>query len=227
MRNRNSSNQRAWLGIFLVILGAYFLLRNFDLIPYYIPSYLFGWEAVFVIIGGSMIVTGRKEGFVFLTIGTFFLLDEIFYLPEFRFRDWWPLILVAIGVSIIMRRRDVMHRGVSPTDQDFLDDTAIFGGSEKSFTSQNFKGGKITAVFGGTEINLSEARLAEHEAVLDIFCMFGGHSFRVPNDWTVINESFVIFGGYSDNRPQAIRDPEKILRIKGSVIFGGAEIKAA
>jgi len=226
MRNRENSNHRAWLGVFLVLFGGYFLLRNFHLIPAFIPHYLFGWEMVVIIIGASMVLTGRREGFVFLLIGCFFLIDEIFYLPDFHFRDWWPLILVALGLSIILRRRDGAHRGIA-LDDDYLEDSAIFGGSEKSFTSKNFKGGKITAIFGGSEISFAQAELAEKEAVLDIFCMFGGSSFHVPDDWTVINESFVIFGGYSDNRSNTPRDPNKVLRIKGSVVFGGAEVKGA
>ncbi len=224
MRTQGHSNQRTWLGIFLVLIGAYFLLNNFDLIPDFIPYYLFGWEMIVIVIGASMIITGRKEGFIFLIIGAFFLIDEIFYIPDLRFRDWWPLILVAVGASIIFRRKDILNRGSENSD-DFLDDSSVFGGSEKSFTSRNFKGGRITAVFGGSEINFSKAELSEENAVMDLFCMFGGASFIVPDDWTVINESFVMFGGYSDNRSTAQRDPSKVLRIKGSVVFGGAEIK--
>lgn len=225
MRNHQNTNQRAWVGILLVLVGSYFLLNNFNLIPDFIPYYLFGWEMVIVIIGLSMIFTGRKEGFIFLLIGGFFLADEIFYIPDLRFRDWWPLILVALGVSIIIRRRDKAHLGINTIGDDYLEDSAIFGGSEKSFTSKQFKGGKITAIFGGSEISFAHADLVDSNVILDIFCMFGGVSLVVPNDWTVINESFVVFGGYSDNRPSSDRNPEKVLRIKGSVVFGGAEIE--
>jgi hypothetical protein len=66
------------------------------------------------------------------------------------------------------------------------------------------------------------------EIVIDILCIFGGNDIKVPRDWTIINESFVIFGGFKDKRPMATSISEasrKVLRIKGSVIFGGAEIK--
>ncbi len=225
-----NNNSKAWLGIVLVAMGGYFLLRNLDLIPSFLPYYLFGWEMIMIIIGGAMVVTGRREGFIFLAIGGFFLLPEIFYWPRFRIRDWWPLVLIVIGIAIVLRRREPVIRSAEDIDEDFVDDTSIFGGSEKSFSSKNFKGGKITSVFGGSTINFSETEIAEEGAVIDVFCLFGGNELIIPNDWTVVNESFVIFGGYADKRARSAteqNDPKKVLRIKGSVIFGGSEVKGA
>lgn len=177
-----------------------------------------------------MLATGKRGGIVFLAIGALFLIPEIFYLPYFEMRDWWPLILIIIGVSIFLRRRDDARRKVEDFDDSYFEDTAIFGGSEKSYTSQTLKGGKISAVFGGSEINFSDSKMDEDGAVIDILCMFGGSEITVPNDWTVINESFVIFGGYTDIRPRSaieMNDPNKVLRIKGLAMFGGAEVKGA
>lgn len=224
------NNSKTWLGIVLVVLGGYFLLRNLDLIPYFIPYYFFGWEMILIVIGGAMLTTGRKEGFIFLIIGGVFLLPDIFYLPRFRIRDWWPIVLIIIGVSIFLRRRDNVLRQAGDLDEDFIDDTSIFGGSEKSCSSKNFKGGKVTSIFGGSTINFSDAKMAQEGAVLDLFCLFGGNELIVPPDWTVVNESFVIFGGYADKRSKSTtekNDPKKILRIKGSIVFGGSEIKGA
>ena len=225
--SNEEKNQKTWLGITLVAIGAYFLLRNLDLIPYFIPRYLFGWEMVFVIIGGSMLATRRREGFIFLAIGGFFLLHEIFYWA-FHVRDWWPLVLIIIGISIFLRKRDNLGRTQSTDDNDFFEDTSIFGGSEKSFTSQNFKGGKVTSIFGGSNIDFSNAKMEGNEVVLDVFTLFGGNNFAVPNDWTIINDTWVVFGGYSDQRSRSAveqNDPNKVLRIKGSVVFGGCEVK--
>jgi len=228
MENRQNNNQRAWLGVALVLFGGYFLLRNLDLIPDFIPYYLFGWETVFVIIGISMLATRRREGFLFLGIGVFFLLPDIFYLPDFRIRDWWPLILIAIGISIVLRRRDDSRRMDGLHSDDYIENTSIFGGSEKSYSSQSLKGGRITSIFGGSDVDLTHTQMEGDEIVIDILCIFGGNDIKVPRDWTIINESFVIFGGFKDKRPMATSISEasrKVLRIKGSVIFGGAEIK--
>jgi len=183
-----------------------------------------------VIIGGAMLVTGRREGFIFLAIGGLFLLPDIFYMPRFHVRDWWPIVLIIIGISIVLRRKGHVIRAASDIDEDFIEDTSIFGGSEKSFISKNFKGGKITSIFGGSKISFTESKMAEEGAVIDMFCLFGGNELVIPNDWTVVNDSFVIFGGYADKRSRSAteqNDPKKILKIKGSVVFGGSEIKGA
>ncbi|MEO1255311.1 MAG: DUF5668 domain-containing protein [Bacteroidota bacterium] len=230
MGDQSNKNQRAWLGIVLVTLGAYFLLRNFYLIPPFLPYWMFGWEMIFVVVGGAMLVTGRREGFIFLLIGGFFLAPDVLGF-RFRIRDWWPVILIFVGIGIFLRRSGgAFGRGSAEDDNDYLKDTSIFGGSNKYFTSKNFQGGSVTSIFGGSEIDLSEAELGKEEVVLDLFCLFGGNEIRVPNDWTVINDSFVLFGGFEDRRRRLSEDsfnPHKVLRIKGTVIFGGNELKGA
>jgi len=230
MREHKHSGKNVWLGVVLVSIGGYFLLRNFDLIPDFIPYYFFGWQSIFVLIGGTMLATGRKSGAIFLLIGGISLLSEVFYWPHISLRDWWPLILVAIGISILMKRR---HHGLNRDpinlDEDYIDEVSIFGGTKKKISAQNFKGGKITTVFGGSELNLLDAQLSNEENIIDIFCMFGGSALLVPADWTVVVESFIIFGEYADKRPlmsNVSQDPTKVLRIKGFVMFGGGEIKS-
>lgn len=229
MGNYSNSKQVAWLGIVLVALGGYFLLRNFDLIPFFLPYWLFKWQMILVLIGSAMWITGRKEGIVFLVIGTFFLLPHIFGFYPFRVRDWWPLILIVMGVVIFVRRRDYNRMAQTQEDNsDYFFDSSIFGGSSKSFTSKNFQGGKVTSVFGGSEIDFSETEMAMGDAVLDIFCLFGGNEMRIPNDWTVVNDCFVLFGGFEDKRKLTSEtDPEKVLRIKGSIVFGGTSLRSA
>lgn len=227
MTHQTNSNSKTWLGIVLVLLGSYFLLDNLHMIPSFIPYWVFGWESIFVIIGGAMLISGRREGMVFLAIGGFFLLPDIFHFPHFRLRDWWPVILIAIGVSIFFRTRN--HTSYTPEgNDDFFNDTSIFGGSEKSITSQNLKGGKVTSLFGGSTLNLINSKLGQKEVVFDYLCVFGGNEIIVPNDWTVINEATVVFGAFTDDRGKisgVAPDQEKILRIKGLVMFGGCEVR--
>ena len=231
MNEQNKTGKKPWVGVLLVSIGAYFLLRNLDLIPSFIPHYLFGWESIFIIVGASMLTSGKRGGIVFLAIGGISLLSEIFYWPHIDLRDWWPVILIAIGVSFILNRRnrELDRRGDGSSDDDYIDEISIFGGSEKNITSQNFKGGNVTAVFGGSDLNLLNARLSNDQNIIDVFCMFGGSTLIVPNDWTIVMDAFVIFGGYADKRALSShtpQDPDKVLRIKGFVMFGGGEIKS-
>jgi hypothetical protein len=112
---------------------------------------------------------------------------------------------------------------------DIIDDVAIFGGSEQKITSKNFKGGKISNIFGGSTFDLSDAELAPGRNVLDMFCLFGGSKIIVPAGWRVKIEVTAIFGGYNDKRrmpPKTDEVVERELVIRGVVIFGGGEIKS-
>jgi hypothetical protein len=38
-----------------------------------------------------------------ISLGVLFLADNL--LPAFRFRDYWPLVLIAIGVALLIRAK--------------------------------------------------------------------------------------------------------------------------
>ena len=227
-KTNSSPDSKIWLGIVLVLLGGYFLLRNLHLIPSFLPYWLFEWEMIFILIGGAMLVTGRREGLIFFGIGTFFILPDILDIPRFRMRDWWPVILIALGLSIFIRRRSYTGNEPSVSTEEYFESTSIFGGSDKTIVSQNLKGARINSIFGGSEISLVGAKLGKKEVIIDTLCLFGGNEITVPNDWTIVNEMFVIFGGYSDKRATISgtkQDPEKVIRLKGLVLFGGSEVR--
>lgn len=51
---------------------------------------------------------GLVGGLVLIVIGVLFLLQNM--LPDFRFGDYWPLILVAIGIGLLWRGRQESRR---------------------------------------------------------------------------------------------------------------------
>ena len=162
--------------------------------------------------------SNRGTGYVLIIIGT------IGHFPEF-----WPLLLVLIGLYILIGR---IKPGQQTDNNNFsrenFNDVSIFGGGSKHYQSENFKGGSITAIFGGSEIDLLDCKLAEGENVIDIFAMFGGTTIQAPSDWRIEINTVPIFGGFSDKRrrdPNLVTREDRILKIKGLVIFGGGEIK--
>jgi predicted membrane protein len=113
--------------------------------------------------------------------------------------------------------------------RDKIDDVAIFGGGNKIITSENFRGGNVTAVFGGSEINLMNCKLAEGENVVDMLCIFGGSTLIIPSDWNVIVSVTSIMGGFSNKivkNPARVTDTTRSLHIKGLALFGGGEVKS-
>jgi predicted membrane protein len=108
---------------------------------------------------------------------------------------------------------------------DYLDVTAVMGGSKKIIVSKNFQGGEILTFMGGTEINLVQADI-QGRAVLDVTQVMGGIKLVVPANWTVISEMAVIMGGIDDKRMVQAPSPDKILVIKGTSLMGGLEINS-
>ena len=109
---------------------------------------------------------------------------------------------------------------------DYLDSVNVFGGSHQIVYSKNFKGGEITAVFGGCDVNLSQADF-EGQIIIDVTAIFGGAKIIVPPGWHVKSEVTAIFGGLDDKRGMqpAIDGQQKLLIIRGIALFGGVDIR--
>ena len=227
-------SRRIGFGIALVIVGALFLLNNLGFIPFEIRHYLFRWQGILIIIGTVILINDPRKntGWILIIIGGFFLLPEIIHVPWFSMSTFWPVLLIALGFVYIVRQRGHNTPLASKPDgsMDYIDDTNILGGGDVIITSNNFKGGKITSIFGGGNYDLTQAKLSSEPSVIDFFAMFGGGNIMVPADWTVKTEITAIFGGFSDKRKTRIdpgtADPSKELYIKGLVLFGGGELKS-
>jgi len=119
------------------------------------------------------------------------------------------------------------------SSQPRLDDVHIFWGGRRRINSKNFMGGEIVAIFGGFDIDLTQADFPGEQVEIEIVSIFGGGELRVPATWEVIVESVGIFGGTTDRtwHPQSVPPaaapaaPAKRLVIKGVAIFGGLTIK--
>ena len=91
--------------------------------------------------------------------------------------------------------------------------------------SKNFKGGDVTTVLGGSEIDLSQADF-NGTVRLEVTQVLGGTKVIVPPHWEVRSEITAVFAGFEDKRQQpAITNPNKILIINGTSILGGIELK--
>ena len=211
--------KRPALGIILVLIGCAFLFRNLGWIPD-ITRHIFSWPNILLLIGVGFLLSGKpKPALVLILIGAFFWTQRFWH---FDMSLFWPAILIVLGIMFLLRNRESVNKS-NATDANKIDDAVIFSGSKKDFSSQAFEGGKISTMFGGTELDLREAKPVEG-ATLDLFIMFGGAELRIPANWNVVIEASPIFGGISDERDKVTKDGPTI-RIKGTVLFGGVEIK--
>jgi predicted membrane protein len=111
------------------------------------------------------------------------------------------------------------------SSEDYVDATAIFGGVHKKIVSKNFKGGDIVTIMGGTELDLTQADFTGM-VKLDVVQIMGGTKIIVPGHWEVRSEVTAVFAGFEDKRQQpTVSNPDKILVVEGTSIFGGIELK--
>ncbi len=231
---QTSGSSKIAIGIILIFIGFILVVRNTGFLPDYFSDIFFSWQMLLVAIGAIITIGSgtRGPGLVLMAVGGFFLLPEIFDITYRPYRLFWPAIFIIIGVIVLTNSRWFRHErwhseGISSSD--YIDIVNIFGGGERRISSQNFSGGKITAIFGGSEIDLTGAGLAPGDVIIELSCIFGGTSIIVPSDWNVVIDVTPILGGFSDSRkmvPGRIVDPSKTLVLKGTVIFGGGEIKS-
>ena len=114
---------------------------------------------------------------------------------------------------------------VIPNEEDHLYTTTVFGGIKKTILSKDFKGGKINNLFGGTELDFTNADLTG-SAILDISQAFGEVTITVPKDWRIETDLSQLFSVVDDYRSSITKSKssDKILVIKGVSICAGVEI---
>ncbi len=227
---KQTTDRRVWLGAILIILGGLFLLNSLEIFDFRFSRIFISWPFFFFIIGLYILFNTEKKilGAILSGLGGLFLLPRIFSWIHIDWSVVFPILLIAVGLYIILHRRKNLELRRGQIREDTFDDISIFGGGDKIVTSKNFKGGNITAIFGGSEINMTSCELAEGINNIDIFAMFGGTTIIVPKNWNVVVSVTSILGGFSN---KGIKDPtveidtSRSLVIKGLVIFGGGEVK--
>ncbi|MBC7684286.1 MAG: hypothetical protein H7176_03540 [Bdellovibrionales bacterium] len=232
MKNDSSRSipSQVIVGALVLALGLAFLLDNLDIIDF--NQAVSFWPVAFIVLGAAKLLDtnspgGLVNGCVLIGIGVVLMLHRLGYL-YFGWSTIWPLILIMLGGALIYRavagRRAIGGAMVATDGSDsVVDITAILGGFERRVTSQDFRGGEITAVMGGCELDMRGSSI-NGEAVINVFAAMGGISIKVPPDWTVVLHGTPILGGFEE-KTLAPPNNAKRLIIKGYAIMGGVEVR--
>jgi len=217
------------LGLIVVAAGSILLARNLELIdPFYSEVFL-SWPML-IIAFGLLNLFGKEFpfGLLIMIVGGLFLASKFFGLPINVSQILWPGLIILFGIIVIIGSRVMFKFKFSSNNNDssYIEEVAIFGGSEHIVTSNEFKGGKFVCIFGGSNINLLQTDLSTNGANIELVCIFGGVNFTVPSDWSVKTQVVSIFGGFADKRIITASSPNKLISIKGVCIFGGGEVKS-
>ncbi len=101
---------------------------------------------------------------------------------------------------------------------------AVFGGAERAGHWSVRAHTTITAMFGGVELDLSEAVFESNEITIEVFCLFGGVELKVPDGTSVDNRLNAVFGGCDHKVGPPSPDAPR-LTVKGFAGFGGVDVR--
>jgi predicted membrane protein len=114
-------------------------------------------------------------------------------------------------------------------EADYIYNTSVFGGFKRIIQSKNFKGGEITLIFGGIELDLSFAGLTA-PAAIDITQAFGEIKLFIPSDWQLVDDITHFLSVVKDHRflpANAIPDNNKKLILRGFSALAAVEVLPA
>ncbi len=100
--------------------------------------------------------------------------------------------------------------------------SAVFSGQNINDDGQIFNGANLKAIFGGIDIDLTNATI-ENNAEIKASAIFGGIDIKIPKDVAVTVKSTCIFGGV-DNKTET-KEATKTVYLKALCLFGGCDIK--
>jgi predicted membrane protein len=238
------------LGSLMIVFGVVLTLDRMELVD--AARTLRFWPIVLIALGSWLVIErgpgGRSfSGYAMIIIGSLLLLNS---LGIARVRFWelfWPALIILVGARLVMQTSGTRQPGHwFPSLGRASDGTAgssahgavnmfsVLGSHQRAVTDKPFRGGEVTTIVGGTQLDLRQAEIAPgDEAVINVFVFMGGHEVWVPQGWTVVNDVMPILGGVEDKRlppvvttaSGAANGPAPRLVLRGVVALGGLAIK--
>jgi len=235
---------RLIFGVVVIVLGVLFTLDSVGLLQ---AGEVLRWWPIVPILYGVARLTGfccRQNtvvGAIFTIAGALFLLHDFDVVSLDPWSLFWPLVLLAVGATMVrgslrrsrpgapagglaVDRSGAPAAGPAAADATF-NTFVMWSGLERKVTSQAFRGGDVTAIMGGAEIDLRNSKPEGGEAVIEVLVLWGGVDLFVPADWKVTVDAIPFMGGIEDGTRAPAGEVRGHLIIKGLVLMGGVEIK--
>ena len=236
MAGRGATTGRIVAGAILILVGLVFLvgfLTDVDVWGF-IGTW---WPLLLLGFGGWATYRSKGRnlvGIILAFVGLMVLLDNLNVGFANGWWKWgWAAILVLIGVWLVLFRPSRGQRDKGQDKSDWVDLLGMFSGPEMHVTSQAWKGGEVTVLFGGAQLDLRDALPQQEGANLEITAVFGGVQVFVPRSWVVDVKGTPILGSVDDHTVVSSatdegQDPSPLLprlTIRATAIFGGIDIK--
>jgi predicted membrane protein len=221
----------AAFGIIIIAAGVLWLLSRMGVIQ--LPGIHIMWPSIIIAFGFIKLfhrpfaLPNMFFGLTVMAVGTVLQLGKL-GLVGVDIHMIWPFLLILAGILVIWTSSHHKRQFTTASTEDHINKNIMFGGDESHFTTKQFRGGVVTAIFGGAVLDLRQAEMAESPTTIEISAIFGGVEIRVPSHWRVVVHGSPVLGGFDNKsrlRDGLSEEEIKTLIIQGNVVFGGAEIK--
>ena len=213
---------QVFLGILIVAAGVVALLGQLGLVEVSLGEIISDWWPMVIVAVGLAALISVPRAWLGPTL--VFLVGVLLQLSELDLVDidlWgfiWPIAIILVGLSLLTRM------GTRGEDDEVVNSAVVWWGSQRRTTSQRFRGGSLTAIMGGIEVDLRGAGIVDRAEVA-VFTWWGGVEIKVPPTWRVEVSGLPVLGGWDDKTAHTAGPDAPVLVVHVTAIMGGLEIK--
>lgn len=113
----------------------------------------------------------------------------------------------------------------APGQDSFDTVIGIFGAGERRGRWRVKRRTNVLAMFGGCDLDMSQAVFEGREVTVHAFAIFGGVEVTVPPGVEIRNHGVGIMGGFGGRGTQEIDPAAPVVVVKGLALFGGVNVK--
>lgn len=231
----------AWrhlFGLILLAIGAGLLLQFAGIAPKFsfIETMAMWWPIIIVAVSLNQLTRTMDRPWSALIVFCVGVILLAFAQDRIPAKWWWfvtGLLLFTFSIRLLLPRGKQFSyaKGSPMTDKakrftHSLNEFLIFSGMHFHNESQQFQGGRISAIISDYEIDLRGAALSRNGGELDLTIVFGSMTVRIPESMAVSISGKPVFGYLEDHTKQIVT-PEAgrpMLIIKTKALFSSIEI---
>jgi hypothetical protein len=219
--NRRPLSQ-VFLGLLIVAVGVVALLEQLDVTDVSIGELISTWWPLAIIAAGVAALLTVPRAWIgpalVIAAGVLLQLDTLDVLDVDFWGLVWPIAIILVGLSLLTRL------GTHGTDDQTINSAVIWWGSERRTTSPDFRGGSLSAIMGGIDVDLRQADIVK-TAEISVFTLWGGVDIKVPRTWRVQVTGLPLLGGWDDKTTPPMDSDTPLLIVHVTAIMGGVDIK--
>ena len=137
-----------------------------------------------------------------------------------------PALVVALGLRIIFRnvfKKKQTNISTAPRTKGGNMQFVLFSAADLDYSGQVFRGANYTAIFGGINVDLTNATI-ENDIVIRATAVFGGIDISLPDGVNVKVSSSSFFGGVDNEKKVKHINDAPTVYIEATSVFGGVDI---